>query len=51
MKEVVIKSKIVEKVGAIGGGKSVAYPDLSAYTLKSDFLRLESYFNDFSIAS
>jgi hypothetical protein len=47
MKEVIIKSKIVGKEGAIGGGKPIAFPDLSAYALRSDFIRLESSFNDF----
>lgn len=47
MKEVIIKSKIVGKESAIGSGKPIAFPDLSAYALRSDFIRLESSFNDF----
>ena len=47
MREVIIKSKIVGREGAIGGGKTIAFPDLSAYALRSDFIRLESSFNDF----
>lgn len=47
MKEVIIKSKIVGKEGSIGSGKPIAFPDLSAYALRSDFIRLESSFNDF----